>query len=161
MNKSTLLVISLTVAVGTVAVAIGVFNTARGSGASSDQMVGIRSKAEIKAACLQHLAEADRKGSAAIDKRAADFAWFFKSCKPGAKPFSEAVVSLYGKWRAVSPYLPFADTEGHKEYVADMFARHIFTTGELASAVRLAVEGSVKDLESIENELAVTLRNEE
>ena len=119
-----------------------------------------RPRAEVEAACKERLREADTKAAAAIRKRASEFSQFIESRKPGAKPFSQEVVSWYGKWRAVSPYLPFTNKEGHKKYVIEKFDKYIFTNEELAAAVRRAVEGSVKDLESIENELAVALRRE-
>lgn len=119
-----------------------------------------RSRAEVEAACKEHLLEADAKAAAAIRKHASEFFQFVQSRKPGAKPFSQEVVSWYGKWLAVRPYLPFTNPNGHKDYVIEKFGTHIFTNEQLAAAVRRAVEGSVKDLESIENELAVALRKE-
>ena len=119
-----------------------------------------RLRTGVEAACNEHLREADTKAADAIRKRASEFSQFIESRKPGAKPFSQEVVSMYGKWRAVSPHLPFTNKEGHKIYVIEKFDTHIFTNEQLAAAVRRAVEGSVKDLESIENELAVALRRE-
>jgi hypothetical protein len=119
-----------------------------------------RPRAEVEAACKEHLREAETKAAAAIRKRVSEFSQFIESRKPGAKPFSQEVVSYYGKWRAVSPYLPFTNKEGHKKYVIEKFDTHIFTNEQLAAAIRSAVEASVKDLESIENELAVALRRE-
>ena len=126
----------------------------------SGEWVVKRSRAEVEAACKEHLRKADAKASAAIKKHASEFSEFIESQKQGAKPFSREIVSWYGKWRAVSPYLPFTNKEGHKEYVTEKFGTYIFTNEQLATAVRRAVEGSVKDLESIENELAVALRKE-
>lgn len=119
-----------------------------------------RPRAEVEAACKEHLHQADTRAAVAIRKRASEFSQFIESRKPGAKPFAQEVVSWYGRWRAVSSYLPLTNKEGHKKYVIEKFDKHIFTNEELAAAVRRAVEGSVKDLESIENELAVALRRE-
>ena len=41
-----------------------------------------------------------------------------------------------------------------------MFAQHIFTGEELGQALKRAIEGAIKDLESIENDLAVALHEE-
>jgi len=133
-----------------------IFNIATSFKTSSTTGEPKMSRAKIQLA----LQEADQKASDAINKRVATFSSFIESRKSGAKPFSEEIVSLYGKWRAVNPYLPFADKEGHKRYVIEKFEQHIFSNSDLASQVKIAVEGSVKDLEGIENDLAVTLRQE-
>ena len=119
-----------------------------------------RSRAEIEAACRQHVDEARQKASKGITRRAAEFSDFINPRKSGAKPFSKDLVSLYGKWRAVSPSLPFADKEGHKKYVEEEFEQHIFTKQDLAVSFKGVIERIVKDIESIENELAVTLERE-
>jgi hypothetical protein len=119
-----------------------------------------RSRAEIEAACREHVREADTKAAAAIKQHVARFSAFIQFRKPGAKPFSKDIVSFYGKWRVVKPYLPFTKSDGHKEHVIQKFNEHIFTKEQLAAAVKRIVEGSVKDLESIENELAVAVRQE-
>ena len=117
-----------------------------------------RSQVEIEQACRKHVGDAEAKAAEIIKQRATEFADFIDSRKSGAKPFSKDIVSWYGKWRAVKPYFPFTESEGHKDYVVKKFGEHIFTNEQLANAVKRAVEGGVKDLESIENELAVALR---
>jgi hypothetical protein len=119
-----------------------------------------RPKAEIEAACRKHVNEADAKATQAVARRSAEFSDFIRSRKSGAQAFSKDIVSWYGKWRAVKPYLPFTKSEGHKEFVAEKFSEHIVTFEDLAAAVKRSIEGSVKDLESIENDLAVALRQE-
>ena len=69
-------------------------------------------------------------------------------------------MSLYGKWRAVKPYLPFTEKDGHKQYVIERFDKHIFTSQELSDAIRRSIEGAAKDIQGIENDLAVELRKE-
>lgn len=119
-----------------------------------------RPRVEMEAVFREHVRLADAKAYESVARRTGEFSDFIQSKKEGSKPFSEDLVSWYGKWRAVKPYLPFTKSEGHTEYVAEKFSHHIFTTEELAAAVRRAIEGSIKDLESAENELAVALRQE-
>jgi len=154
------LLLSLVAIIGITFAAIGIFNIAIGSKPYSGLWEPKRSRKEVQASCQQYVGEADRKATEAIAKRASEFSVFIQSRKAGAKPFSKDVVSYYGKWRAVKSYLPFTDGEGHKKYVTEKFAQHIFTTTDLASALKLACEGSVKDIESIENDLAVAVRKE-
>lgn len=157
-EQTKFLLVALATLIGIAFATIWIFNRLSGSKPYFKETK--RPRTEIQAACQQHVRDADRKAAEAIAKRADDFASFIRSRKAGSKPFSKDIVSLYGKWRAVSPYLPFTDKDGHKEFVVKKFGQHIFTAADLASAVKLAVEGSVKDLEGIENELAVALRQE-
>ena len=69
-------------------------------------------------------------------------------------------MSWHGKWRAVAPYLPFTAKDGHKKFVENKFEKHIFTQDELLSAMKLSIENGAKDIEGIENNLAVSLRTE-
>lgn len=160
MSKTKFLVLALIAIVGLSFGAIWILKLAMGNKPYSMPWEQTRPRAEIEEACTKHVTEAEAKAKAAINRRASEFSDFIDSRKSGARPFSKDIVSLYGKWRAVSPYLPFTDKDGHKKYVVEKFDAHIFTNEQLAAAVKRAVEGSVKDLESIENELAVALRQE-
>lgn len=119
-----------------------------------------RARVQMAAVCENRILEAKQKAAEAIARRADTFADFIQSRKSGAKSFSEEIVSLYGKWRAVKPFVPFTDKEGHKQYVEEEFANHIFTVQDLASVVKIAIEGGLKDIASIENELAASLQKE-
>ncbi len=129
-----------------------------------DYGAGVEGKAmanpALLSACRDHVQEADARAAAAIARRAGEFASFMEERKAGAAAFSREMVSLRGKWEVVKSYLPFADRTGHEAYVIGKFEEHIFTKEELAAAVRRTVEVGLKDLESIENELAVALRQE-
>lgn len=119
-----------------------------------------RSRAEVVEACHAHIQQALANGSASIDGRAAEFASFIEGRKAGAGPLSRELVSWYGKWRAVKPYLPFTDSNGHKEYMEETFAKHVFTREEFSDMTRRVVTESAKDLEGVENRLAVAIRQE-
>ena len=160
LSKNRFLLLTLLAVIGLSFGGIWIFNLSTGDKPYSVPWEPKRPKAEIEDACRQLVSEARQKAFQAIYQRSSEFSEFIHSRMSGVKPFSKDVVSLYGKWRAIAPYLPFTDKEGHKKYVQEKFEKYIFTTAELASAVRIAVEGSVKDLESIENELAVALRQE-
>lgn len=119
-----------------------------------------RAKAEVLSACRAHLREADAEAAAALSRRADEFADFINGRKAGAGPFSREMVSLRGKWAVVKSHLPLTKPSSHEEYVIRKFEEHIFTKEEFAAAVRRTVEASVRDLKGIENELAVSLRQE-
>lgn len=160
MSKTKFLVLALIAVVGLSFGAIWIFKLAMGNKPYSMPWEQTRPRAEIEKACRKHVTEAEAKAKEAINRRVSEFSDFLNSRKSGARPFSKDIVSLYGKWRAVSPYLPFTDKDGHKKYIVEKFNAHIFTNEQLAAALKRAVEGSVRDLESIENELAVALRQE-
>jgi hypothetical protein len=117
-------------------------------------------RAEVFSACRDHLREADAEAVAALSRRAEEFADFINERKAGAGPFSREMVSLRGKWAVVKSYLPFTKPSSHEGYVMRKFEEHIFSKEELAMALRRTVEASVRDLKGIENELAVSLRQE-
>lgn len=160
MSKTKFFVLAFIAIAGLSLGAIWILNIAMGDKPYSLPWEQKRPKAEIEATCRRHVDEAEAKATQAVARRSAEFSEFIRSRKSGAQPFSKDIVSWYGKWRAVKPYLPFTKSEGHKEFVAEKFNQHIFTTEDLAAAVKRAIEGSVKDLESIENDLAVALRQE-
>jgi hypothetical protein len=119
-----------------------------------------RSRAEILEACDAHVRAAEVEARAAVDRHAAEFGSFIEERKTGAGAFSREMVSWRSKWRVIKQYLPFTDADGHRKYVEAQFAKHIFSEAEIAGATQLAVAGSLKDLEAIENRLAVQLRAE-
>ena len=156
MSKTKFLLLALFAVVGLSFASIWVFNIAPGDGFfwTWDP------QANIATACRQHVREAEQKAAQAMVRRSSEFSDFINSRKGGAKPFSKDMISYAGRWLAVKPYLPFTKNDGHKKYVVEKFDQHIFTSEDLARAVKRAVEGSVKDLDGIENELAVALRKE-
>jgi hypothetical protein len=119
-----------------------------------------RSKEEIAAACRMHIDAAFAEAQKLTAARAAAFAGFLREKKSGAKPFATAVTSWYGTWRVVKPWLPGADDDGHRHYVEGLFAEHLFTRDELAGRLKSTIEDAVRDLEGVQNRLAVALRQE-
>lgn len=160
LSRARFLLISLFVIFGISLAATWVSNSLGGAQSNVGVPATKRDRAQTLAACQQHVQEANRRAADAMSRRAAQLSSFIQSRKPGAKPFSEAIVSLHGKWRAVMPYLPFTDKDGHRKFVAEKFDQHLFTTADLTSAVGQSIEGSVKDLEEIENILAIALHQE-
>lgn len=100
------------------------------------------------------------KSNAAIEKRALDFKEFIESKKKGAKPFSQDVIGLRGTWNYIKCIrLNEAKfKECYKPYINDKFSQHFFTPDDFRDATKRAIEGGVQDIQSIENELAVALR---
>jgi hypothetical protein len=108
----------------------------------------------------KHIRQANGKAVAAINQRADELKAFLESRKKGCRAFAENTVSLYGKWRVVKPWIPLTDDHSHEAYIKELFAQHIFSGEELGQALKRAVDGAIKDLESIENDLAVALHEE-
>lgn len=104
------------------------------------------------------LKEAKLKADQAVTKRALEFKAFIDSKKPGAKPFSEDVVSLSGIWIAGKCKMPGTAPNCYKEYISDKFNKHIFTPDDFRDATTRSIKGGVQDIDGIENQLAVSLR---
>lgn len=136
------------------------FSTLAGPAPYASEPARQRSRAEIVQACNAHVRQAVASANAAIDARATEFSSFVRGRKPGVRPFATELVSWYGKWRAVKSYLPFTAPDGHKQYVSDVFGRHVFTGADLSAAMVRVVTESSHDLEGIENKLAVAVRRE-
>lgn len=119
-----------------------------------------RSTEEIAAACKGHIDAAFTEAQQVTATRANEFSNFILSKKKGSRPFAENVTSWYGKWRAAKPYLYFTDGDGHKKYVEELFAAHIFTKEELGGGLQRTIEAAVLDMEAIQNRLAVKLNQE-
>jgi hypothetical protein len=140
--------------------AVWLFDSVTGSAPYSVSAAAPRSRAEILEACDVHVRAAEVEARSAVDQRAAGFAAFIEYRQTGVAAFSREMVSWRSKWRVIKQYLPFTDTDGHRKYVEEQFAKNIFSEAEIADATRLAVTGSLKDLEAIENRLAVQVRAE-
>jgi len=119
-----------------------------------------KARQEVRAACEKRVSEAYAKAQQAIEINANAFAEFIASRKSGANQFSENVTSWYGEWIAVKAHLPFTDKESHGQYIAEQFDQNIFTKSELGDTMKRSIEGAIKDMEGIENDLAVQLRQE-
>ncbi len=130
------------------------------SGCAKINRAQLQKSIGIQTARRQYVHKAYQKASESITRRAAGFSTFINLRKSGVHPLSEDLVSLYGRWRAARPYLSFTDKEGHQKYVEEKFEQHIFTEQDLEAALKEAIKRSEKDIESIENELAVTLERE-
>ena len=160
MKKLGLVSVSLLLVLGLAVCAAWLFDSASGSKPYVSEFAPKRSRTEVVEACNALIQQAVAAGNAAIDGRAAEFASFIEGRKAGVGPFSRELVSWYGKWRAVKPYLPFTESNGHKQYVEETFVKQVFTREELSDLTRRVVTESTKDLEEIENRLAVAIRQE-
>lgn len=156
MTRANFFILSLVAVIGSSLAGIAAYRIATGNSPFEHK----RTKAEIDAACQIHLQTAERKANEAVSRRAGEFSNFIESRMPGAKPFSEAVVSLEGKWIAAKAMLPGMDKDGHRTFIVEKFNEHIFTPGDLANAMKRSIEGGVQDIESVENELAVSIHKE-
>lgn len=115
---------------------------------------------DLRRSCYRHISESERKAEQVINQRARQFGQYLKDRKSGSRAFSNDVLSLSGKWHALKPYLPFTDSEGHKKYIQRKLDEHIISENQLAHVLRRSIEDMVRDIEAIENDLAVSIRTE-
>ena len=160
MTRNKFLLHSFAVTVFVTVLALAAHHIFVGRSATAPGPANKPNRAQVQAAIDRHIEEASQKSMVAITKRSNEFSTFVDERKPGAKPFSEEVVSFYGKWRALKSKLPFTDSEGHKKYVVEQFDKHIFTPQQLSDRVKAIVENSARDLDQEQNNLAVAIRKE-
>ncbi len=103
----------------------------------------------------KHLSDADAKSKEAIDERLKPLTALFAKARKGAPGFAQAAMSWSGKWALVKG---IADGESHKTFLAEEFARYVFTPDELRGAVEGACVTYADDLNGIENQMLVGLR---
>lgn len=101
---------------------------------------------------------ADAASNADIDRSLASIDEFFAARKPGARPFAEAVLSLRGKWRFVKAKLPFADGDGHAQFLQEKLEEHLFRPDDLKKLLESCVAGYLTRVKGLENQLLVQIR---
>jgi hypothetical protein len=104
----------------------------------------------------KRLSEADTKSEAAIDARLKPLADLFAKGRKGARAFAEEALSWSGKWQLLKGAVRGDDS--HRQFLADAFARHVFSPEELREAMERAVRGYLDDVEGYEAEMLVLLR---
>jgi hypothetical protein len=124
------------------------------SKAKDEQAAKIKRQEQVE----RLIKEAKLKADQAVTRRALEFKTFIDSKKSGAKPFSEDVVSLSGVWNAAKCKMPGAEPNCYQNYISTKFNEHIFTPNDFKDATIRSIRGGVHDIEGIENQLAVSLR---
>jgi hypothetical protein len=113
-----------------------------------------------QARCEALLNEAMEKADAAVQGRALEFTTFVQVRSAGAKSLSEDLVSLSGSMAIIGCKVSGNDDQCFEQYVVKKFGEHLFAPQELDRALRHSMEAGAQDIELIENQLAVALRNE-
>jgi hypothetical protein len=160
MTKSKFLLLNFAVTVFVTVLAIAAYRFFFDGSVTATGVTDRTSRAQVQATIDRHIEDSSKKSVAAITKRSNEFRTFVQERKAGAKPFSEEVVSIHGKWRVLKSKLPFTDSQGHKKYIVDKFDKHIFTPQQLSDRVKTIIEDSVRDLDQEQNNLAVAIRKE-
>ena len=107
-----------------------------------------------KRAVRSRLSEADTKSEAAIDARLQPLVQLFAKGRRGSKQFAKEALSWNGKWALVQG---FVDKDAHRKYLAESFARNVFTKEELHAAIESTCLSYADDLTGVENEMLVLL----
>ena len=107
-------------------------------------------------AARQHTAEADTRSAGAIDARLTPVRDLFARGRKGADGFAAEALSWRGKWQFIRGLTD--DGASHRLFLADAFARHVFSAEELEAALTAAVRGYLDDVDGYEAEMLVRLR---
>lgn len=116
----------------------------------------VRAKAWGKIA--GRLDEADAASLEEMDRALLGIDEYFARCRPGARPFAEAMLSLGGKWRYVKSSLPFADPDGHAKFLRESLEANLFKPDDLRKLLEGTVTGYLTRVKAIENQLLVRIR---
>jgi len=103
-----------------------------------------------------HLSGADTKSEAAIHARLKPLSDLFAKGRKGAKAFAAEALSWDGKWEFVKGMV--SGDEFHGRYMAESFARHVFSPDELRLAMESMVKNYLDDIDGLEGEMLVSLR---
>lgn len=101
---------------------------------------------------------ADAASRAAVDEQLAGIDDFFRVTDAGVKPFSEAVLSLRGKWEYAKSKLPTAEDDQHLRFLSGKFEEYIFKFDDLKVLIERAIGGYVSRVQGIEGGLLVDVR---
>lgn len=150
--------------------AIAIYKKFVGRTAAWDEVSGPKpsqhSRQEREARCVQVIGKAEAAAKVAVSIRALQFHDFiahrqYRTVAGGrvaVAAFAEDILTLGSKGRLIWSKMPFTDRDGYKKHVSHLFSTHLFTAEELGAEFKRAVEGSLKDVEAIENQLAVELQ---
>jgi hypothetical protein len=128
------------------------FLGALGCGESQPKPLTPKEKAD------QHVAATDQKAAKALENRVKGVRDVFRRGAGGAGRFAEEALSWKGKWVLVKEKVGAGNDGEHARFLADLFAEHVLKSDDLKAALEAAVQGYLKDLDAIENELLVQLR---
>ena len=124
------------------------------------------SRQEREARCVQVIGKSEAAAKAAVSIRAQQFHDFiahrqYRTVAGGrvaVVAFVEDILTLGSKGRLIWSKMPFTNRDGYKKHVSHLFSVYLFTAEELGAEFNRSVEGSLKDVEAIENQLAVELQ---
>ncbi len=111
-----------------------------------------------KRAAAYRLWEADQKSNAAKAKHLNALSQMFSKGRNGSRRFATEALSWGGKWALVKNTIGLGERGEYKQYLSDLFARHVFSEAELQKALERTVKTYLIDLEGAESEMLVRLR---
>lgn len=118
--------------------------------------------ASAKRACQEKaetlLSDAHSQSDHALDLRIKSVRAVFARGRAGADAFAAEALSWRGKWALIEDTLGIGEENAHAAFLAELFARHIFSNADLKNVLDRAVAGYVSDTDAIENSLLVQLR---
>jgi hypothetical protein len=148
----------LLIAVGTLAgiAACAAFKYVQAPGSTQPVYMPERINAWEKITPRMHAA--DQAGQETASRYRESVRAFFAERKGRTRDFGEAVLSLGGKWAFVKSKLPFADGDGHRQYLRGRFEQIVLSGPELQDLIQSVVAGYINELQGIENDLLVQIR---
>lgn len=124
------------------------------------------SREEIEARCKTVISKAEVAAKDAVALRAKQFHDFIahrqyrlvRDGKIGVEAFAAGLLSMSSKGSLIWSKMPFTDRDGYSKHVAYLFSICLFTTDELGTEFKRAVDDALRDVAAVENQLAVELQ---
>ena len=107
---------------------------------------------------LPRLQAAEKAGQESASRHREAIVAFFAERKRHTRAFGESVVSLSGKWAFVKSKLPFADGDGHRQFLHEQFEEIVLSGRDLEELIKSVVAGYISELQGIENDMLVQIR---
>lgn len=111
--------------------------------------------ARVAAAVDQHLKWAEQHSAEGLPPQFEPIHAFFEEARAGVRPFAEDALGWTSKWKLIGEY--FGGGDGHKAYLEERFAEHLFTAAELEGLVQQVVAGYLSHLDQVDNLLLVRI----
>lgn len=109
-------------------------------------------------AARSRLWESDTKSTTAMNTQLRSVEEMFAKGRRGAKQFGEEALSWGGKWALVKNTIGLGGRDEYKQYLSDLFARHVFSESDLQRAMERSIKTYLIELEGVESEMLVHLR---
>ncbi len=104
------------------------------------------------------LKDTEGRAKILITKRLQKFNEYIDNVKKNTKVFADELMSIKSMWLYLRSKLPFTEKKIYSEHIISLFKKYFFTLEDLKTSIKMNLNHFLKDLEALENILAVNLQ---